>query len=169
MNTRATPTHYRPAQKVLHWVVVLGVTIQIANHEAIVRVNEAVISSASATSQDTTFAWIHVSVGTIILLSVLARLYLRFKYGAPAHVPGTPPLQAKLANAMHWALYALLLGMVVTGMITWNGIAQLGDVHFYINVALFLLVLGHAGAALYNQFIRKDGTLRRMMPRKPDH
>lgn len=164
MTDRPIPDHYRPAQIVLHWVVVVGVIIQIAIHESIVRVYEALGADTTPVAWDTYLAWVHVGVGTTILVAVLARLYLRFKYGAPGHAPGTPPLQAKMADLMHRALYALLLGMVVTGMLTWNGIAALGQVHFIMNVMLFVLVLGHAGAAIYNQVVRKDGTLRRMVP-----
>ena len=58
----------------------------------------------------------------------------------------------------------VLLAMVVTGILTWNNIAALGGVHFAINVALFFLVLGHAAAAICNQLLRKDRTLRRMIP-----
>ena len=54
--------------------------------------------------------------------------------------------------------------MGVRGGLTWNGIAPLGDLHFAINILLFVLALAHAGAALFNQFVRKDGTLRRVLP-----
>ena len=162
MTNRAISESYRPAQIILHWVVVLGVMIQFGLNEQIVRVNEALRSSLTPDAVDSIFAWVHVGVGSTVLLAVLARLYLRFRYGVPEHVPGTPPIQAKIASIMHKSLYALLLGMVATGMLTWNGIAPLGDVHFIISVMLFVLVLGHAGAAIYNQFVRKDGTLSRM-------
>ena len=164
MSNHPKPDHYRPAQKLLHWYVVIGVITQIAIHEPTVRVNEAIVTGATPDSGDNLFAWMHVVVGTTIFIAVLARLFLRYKHGAPGHAPGTSPVQATMANYMHWALYALLFGMVITGMATWNGIAQLGQVHFIINVILFFLVLGHAAAAIYNQFIKKDGTLKRMMP-----
>lgn len=164
MSNTVAPEAYRPAQIVLHWVVVLGFLMQLAIHEPIVRVTEALATGATPVDADTILAWVHVSVGSTILLAVLARLYLRFKYGAPGHVPGTPPMQAKLASIVHWSMYVLLLGLALTGMLTWNGIAPLGDVHFYLMVTLFFIVLSHAGAAIYNQFVRKDGTLRRMIP-----
>jgi superoxide oxidase len=65
---------------------------------------------------------------------------------------------------MHWSLYGLLLAMVVTGMLTWNEIAPLGGLHFILSTALFFAALAHAAAALFNQFVRKDGTLARMIP-----
>lgn len=156
------PTLYRPAQIWLHWIVVVGVIIQIGFHDAIVAVVEARESGAEATSSDQTVAWIHVFVGTAILFAVVARLVLRWRHGVPGHAPGTSPLQARIASVMHGSLYALLLAMVVTGMLTWNNIAPLGEVHFAINIVLFFSALAHAGAAIFNQLVRKDGTLTRM-------
>lgn len=162
MTNRPKPDHYRPIQIVLHWIVVLGVISQIAVHDQIVAVVEALRLGETPNSADLPWAWMHVGVGSTILLAVLARLYLRYRYGAPGHAPGTSPAQAKMASIMHWGLYGLLLGMVVTGMLTWNGIAPLGGVHFVINVVLFFAVLAHAAAAVFNHFVRKDGTLSRM-------
>ena len=159
------PQAYRPAQIWLHWIVVLGVILQIAIHEPIVRVLTARDAGTAADASDVTLAWVHVSIGSVIMLAVIARLILRWRHGAPAHAPGMSETQARLASAMHSALYGLLLGMVVTGMLTWNGIAPLGSVHFAINIALFFAALAHAAAAIYNQVVRKDGTLSRMTPR----
>lgn len=157
-------TAYRPAQIWLHWIVVVGVIFQISFNEAIVAVVTARETGGTPKEADVTWAWVHVSVGSIILLSVIARLYLRWRHGAPGHAPGTSRAQAMIAPAMHWLLYGLLLAMVVTGMLTWNEIVPLGGVHFAINVALFFAALAHAAAAIFNQFVRKDGTLSRMWP-----
>lgn len=160
----ASPTAYRPAQIWLHWIVVVGVILQIAFHDSIVAVIEARQTGQTPTDADLASAMVHVSVGSIILLAVLARIYLRLRYGAPGHAPGTTTAQARIASTMHYALYGLLLAMVVTGMLTWNDIAPLGGVHFGINVALFFAALAHGLAAIFNQFVRKDGTLARMIP-----
>lgn len=153
---------YRPAQIWLHWIVVVGVILQIGFHEAIVAVVEARDAGQIPSDSDATWAWFHVSVGSIIMFAVIARLFLRWKYGVPGHAAGTSAAQARIADAMHVALYGLLLAMVVTGMLTWNNIAPLGGLHFSINVALFFAALAHAAAAVFNQFVRKDGTLSRM-------
>lgn len=159
------PQTYRPAQIWLHWVVVLGVILQIALHEPIVRVVAARGEGRAADASDVTLAWVHVSVGSVILLAVIARLILRWRHGAPDHAPGMSEMQARLAGGMHSALYALLFAMVITGMLTWNEIAPLGRIHFAINIALFFAALVHAAAAICNQIVRKDGTLARMTPR----
>ena len=159
-----TPALYRPAQIWLHWIVVIGVILQIGFNEAIVAVLDAREAGQAAADADMTWAWFHVSIGFVILLAVIARLVLRFRHGVPGHTPGTSAAQARVATVMHNALYGLLLAMVITGMLTWNEIATLGGVHFALSTALFFAALAHAAAALFNQFVRKDGTLARMIP-----
>jgi len=160
----ATPTAYRPAQIWLHWIVVIGVILQIGFSEAIVAVVEAREAGEAPATADMTWAWFHVGIGSVILLAVIARLVLRFRHGVPGHAPGTSPAQAMVATIMHNALYGLLLAMVVTGMLTWNEIAPLGGLHFALSTALFFAAIAHGLAAIFNQFVRKDGTLARMIP-----
>ena len=159
------PAAYRPTQIWLHWIVVIGVILQIGFNSAIVAVVDARETGQTAAEADMTWAWAHVGIGFVILLAVIARLVLRFRHGVPGHAPGTSPLQARIATVMHNALYGLLLAMVVTGMLTWNEIAPLGGPHFILANALFFAALAHGAAALFNHFVRKDGTLARMRPR----
>ena len=159
------PTAYRPAQIWLHWIVVIGVILQIGFNEAIVRVVDARNFGQEADPADMTWAWFHVGIGSVILLAVIARLVLRFRYGVPGHAPRTSVAQARIATIMHNTLYGLMLAMVATGMLTWNEVAPLGGLHFLLANALFFAALAHAAAALFNQFVRKDGTLARMKPR----
>ncbi len=158
------PTAYRPAQIVLHWVVFAAIWVQWLFNEPMKRTLEAMQTGAAPADGDMTMAWVHVGFGSTIFLAVMARLYLRYRYGAPGHAPGTSPMQAKIATTVHGALYSALIGMVITGGMTWNGVADLGDVHWLLNLVLFGLITVHAGAALFNQFVRKDGTLARMIP-----
>lgn len=157
-----TPAAYRPAQIWLHWIVVIGVILQIGFNSAIVAVVDAREAGQTPAAADMTWAWFHVGTGSMILLAVIARLVLRWRHGVPGHAPGTSALQARIASAMHAALYGLLLALVVTGMLTWNGLAPLGGLHFALGTALFFAALAHAAAAIFNQLIRKDGTLARM-------
>ena len=160
----AAPSVYRPAQIWLHWIVVIGVILQIGFNGAIVAVLDAREAGQAPAAADVAWAWVHVGIGSMILLAVIGRLVLRFHHGVPGHAPGTSAAQARIASVMHTALYALLLAMVATGMLTWNGIAPLGGLHGALGTALFFAALAHAAAAIFNQFIRKDGTLARMVP-----
>ncbi len=159
-----TPTSYRRAQIILHWVVFAAIWVQWLFNEPMKRTIEAMQTGATPADGDMTMALVHVGFGSTILLAVLARLYLRYRYGAPGHAPGTSPTQAKIATIVHWSLYGTLIAMVITGGMTWNGVADLGYVHWFLNIVLFGLITAHAAAALFNQFVRKDGTLARMIP-----
>ncbi len=159
-----SPTAYRPAQIILHWVVFAAIWVQWLFNEPMKRTIEAMQRGATPAGNDMIMAWVHVGFGSMILLAVLARLYLRFRYGTPGHAPGTSAMQAKIATGVHWSLYGTLIAMVITGGMTWNSDADLGYVHWLLNIVLFGLITAHAAAAMFNQFVRKDGTLARMMP-----
>lgn len=162
--TSPTPQAYRPAQIALHWFVMVGIVVQIAIHEPMVRETTAQYAGLTPDPADATLAMMHGLIGTLVFLAVLARLWLRYRHGVPGHAEGTSPVQTRIAGLVHNSLYLCLLGMGITGMVTRSGAANLGDVHSYINITMFVLILLHAGAALFNQFVRKDGTLARMIP-----
>ena len=67
----------RPCQTWLHWIVVVGVIMQIGFNEAIFAVVEAREAGQAAADADMTWAWLHVSIGFVILLAVIARIELR--------------------------------------------------------------------------------------------
>jgi len=162
------PTTYRPAQIILHWVVFAAIWVQWLFNEPMKRTLETMQNGTTPAYTDVIMAWVHVGFGSTIFVAVLARLYLRYRYGTPGHAPGTPEMQAMIATWMHRALYAAIIAMAVTGGLTWNGVADLGYVHWVLNIVLFFLITAHAAAALFNQFVRKDGTLRRMIPARAE-
>lgn len=154
---------YHPAQIILHWFVVLGILVQWIFNEQIIRTVATIQTGGTPANSDMIMAWVHVGTGSMILLAVIARLALLYRFSKPDHAAGTPKVQAAIATWTHRALYATLFAMVITGGLKWNGVAAVGDLHFYFNILLFALAAAHALAALYNQFVRKDGTMNRMM------
>ncbi|MFY0618967.1 cytochrome b [Shimia sp.] len=158
------PAAYRPTQIILHWVVFAAIWVQWLFNEPIKRTIAAMQTVTTPARNDMTMALVHVSFGLTIFVAVMARIYLHYRDGAPGRAPGTPPMQAKIATIVHWSLYGALIAMVITGVVTWNGVADLGYVHWLLNVVLFGLITAHAVAAFFNQFVRKDGTLARMIP-----
>ena len=85
--------------------------------------------------------------------------------------PGVPPppqsdgaLQARLATAVHVALYLLLILMPVTGVVAWAGPSGgAAALHSALRLVLFGLVVLHFLAALVGQFVQKTGVIGRMM------
>ena len=133
---------------------------------------------------------LHKSFGLTVLALTAFRLLWRLIAGAPDETPA-PRLQQLAARAVHWALYALLFALPLSGWLfnsaagfplKWFGwitlpklftgynpeLRQLAhELHengFYL---LALLLLLHAGAALYHHYVRKDDTLNRMTGRLP--
>lgn len=135
---------------------------------------------------------LHKSTGLTVLALTLLRLGWRLFAGAPAPVPGTPRWQAALAQAVHGALYAVLLAMAMSGWLyhsasgfpaklAWFGLfavpelsgrdaglkAFAGTAHGGLWVALLALALVHALAALKHHYLDRDATLARMLPGLP--
>jgi cytochrome b561 len=131
---------------------------------------------------------LHKSIGLTILALVALRLSWRLYAGSPSPVPGTPPWQARLAGLVHAAIYTLLFAMPLSGWVLnsaagfplqWFGLVNLpkivatsrdlhelaSEMHELMFWALVLLVVGHAGAAIWHHLFQRDATLARMLPR----
>lgn len=96
--TSSTAQAYRPAQIVLHWFVMLGVIVQIAIHEPMVRETTAQYAGLVPDPADATLAMMHGLIGSLVFLAVLVRLWLRYRYGVPGHPQGTSSAQAVIAD-----------------------------------------------------------------------
>ena len=116
-----------------------------------------------------------------MLALTLARLGWWLVDAKPAVAAGMRPLMSRAAKAVHTLFYVVILGMAASGiaMLVLSGAGAilfagapgtLPDFWAYpprslhgigarLLLALFVL---HAGAALYHQFIKRDGLLRRM-------
>lgn len=131
----------------------------------------------------------HASFGILILLLGLARLLWRFGNPPPALPQTMPRWQVLVSHATHWAFYALMVALPVTGLlaIVPYGAARLdvehvtffklfpvafmpnlgdwtGDAHELLSRVAKALVIVHVMAALKHQFWDKDGLLGRMRP-----
>ena len=131
----------------------------------------------------------HASVGMLILLLALARIFWRIAY-PPPDLPAHMQLwERTLSHISHWAFYGLMIAIPVFGLlalrpfgtehtgaesISFFGLFPLSfapdlgewtaEVHEILsNVAIALVVL-HVLATLKHQFWDKDGLLRRMSP-----
>lgn len=130
---------------------------------------------------------IHKSVGATVMLLVVVRLAWRFVSPPPALPGGTSPLMALAAKAGHLALYGLMIAVPVVGVLmsqakgrpveVWGLFAlptlvgESKDLGHLLEEAhevlgnLILIVAGlHAAAAMFHQYVLKDGVLTRMLP-----
>lgn len=159
---------YSTVQILLHWAIAALVLFQILFGESMTRTIEALEEGGTPQSMDGTMANLHLWSGIAILGLVIVRLVVRLSNRAPEHSGGTTSVFALAASAMHWLFYALLVAVPISGLLTYNGIADLGEIHSLAKPAFVVLVAAHALAALVHQFILRDGTLTRMLkPRRP--
>jgi superoxide oxidase len=117
---------------------------------------------------------------------VVARFGWRRRHAPPPLPADTGNLVRRLSGLVHGSLYTLLFVIPIIGIVTfiWHGRAfdfglfrldfgvrsnraifhPTEDIHGYLAYALFTLVGIHVLAALWHQFVRRDGVLRRMWP-----
>lgn len=123
----------------------------------------------------------HMLVGAGILLLTMFRLYVRYTTAQPAPVVSGKPVMDKIAKGLHHLLYLLTILTVLAGItlavsadlpaVLLNNVGELPkdyedylahEAHGIFANLLFFTILLHAAAALYHQFILKDGLLSRM-------
>jgi cytochrome b561 len=127
---------------------------------------------------------IHSLAGAAVLLLTLARFAFRAKDGVPPAMGDTP--MDKVAKGIHYALYAVLVLLPVSGMMQvlgsdvgkailagdaallpakFEGVSS-HEVHEVLVTALIVLVAVHVLGALKHQFVMKDNIMDRMSLRK---
>lgn len=152
---------YNRAQIALHWAVAGVLLVSFFSHDAM---KDALRAVERGQDHGGVGYQVHVAAGLTVLALVAVRLLLRVVRPAPGLPPGTPPMIERAATLTHWALYALLVLIPVSGMVTWfGGIEDAGDVHELLFQVLFVLVALHTAAALFHHFVLKDGLLWRMV------
>lgn len=123
----------------------------------------------------------HIVVGAGILLFTLLRLTLRFTTPQPVPVTSNNKLMDKVATGVHYLLYLLTILTALAGVVLavsadlpavlLNHIGTLPkdfedylahEVHGIFADLLLATILLHAAAALYHQYVLKDGLLTRM-------
>ena len=124
----------------------------------------------------------HIPVAIVVLLLTAFRIAWWWRFDLrPLPAQGSPAWQERIARFVHVAFYIVILGMAASG-IGMMALSGAGPVifgqsnvtlpnftdypprapHGFGAFALVALLVFHAGAALYHQFIRRDGLLRRM-------
>ena len=153
---------YSRTQVFLHWAVALLILFNRIFSDAMSDLWRQIKQTGPT---PTTFgAWAHIIVGVAVLVFVAWRLVLRVTRGVPHAPAGTKRLLKLAGDAGHIALYALMIAMPVTGLLTfYGGIEDLGEVHGEVlKSLLWALIALHVAAAFFHHFFLKDGLLNRM-------
>jgi cytochrome b561 len=171
---KSTPDQYGRVAIAIHWTsALLIVALLVSGFRA--------DAMADAVGKVTVLR-AHAAMGFSILILTLARIaWWRLADRKPLTPEGSSALQSRTAQIVHVLFYVVILGMATSGIgmlalsgagaiLFGGGAGPLPDFETFLPrtphgigarlmLALFAL---HAGAALYHQFIRRDGLLRRM-------
>ena len=157
----AVPTGFSAAQIRLHWIVFVLIVAQYVLHEGISQAWDAVERGQAVGFNPLVAS--HVFFGMLVLALTLWRLTIRARRGAPTPPENEPPLLKLAASATHFALYALLLLMPLSGMAAWfGGAGMAGEAHEIMRIVLLALIALHIAGALYHQFVLRSDVLSRM-------
>lgn len=168
------PKRYHTVLVVLHWLLALLLIGALVAGKAILNTTPNSNPAKLLSFQ------MHMGLGLTILILMLVRVAVRLTTSHPAPVDTGNPVLNRLAPLVHWALYLLALGMAVSGVALSrsSGLpdAVFGDgalppdfsayparaVHGVLSNLLALLIAAHVAAALWHQFLRRDGLMARM-------
>ncbi len=130
---------------------------------------------------------LHKSIGLTVFSLTALRLAWRWIKPPPPRIEGASPLQHGLSQAVHFALYALLFSLPLTGWLSSSAanfpvslfsLVTLPDLvapnrelhdaleltHRILAYSLMTLIVGHTAAACWHQWIKRDRLLQRMLP-----
>src|SRR5215470_16472885 len=168
-------SRYHPLLVTLHWLLAILIV-------AALTVGFVLAQTPNAEAGKIVVLRWHMAGGMLILALMIARFIVRLCTARPAEATTGYPLLDRIAPITHYGFYLLVLLMVGTGYAT-GIMAGLPDIvfggsgaplpasfavyptfvaHGYLAAVLAAFVVLHVLAALYHQFVRKDGLFARM-------
>ena len=174
MSFKSTKDHYGTLAISLHWRSAVLILILIGSGFRAANSPDPSLKAA--------ILRVHVPIAIAVLALTLVRIAWWFGFDQrPERVGGSPAWQEHGVRAVHLLFYVVILGMIASGigMMVLSGAAPLifGEAgsslpnfsnyppripHGIGAWLLVVLLMLHAGAALYHQFVRRDGLLWRM-------
>ncbi len=167
---------YHPVLVALHWLMALMILVSLA-------LGALVLEDMPDDDPDKILTLgAHMAFGMTIGVLLLLRLLVRLRSRRPPLASTGNALLDRIGVWTHWGFYALVAAMVLSGLamafgadlfpIVYGGAAEtlppeLHDLpqyaaHGLVAMLLVALIALHTAAALYHQFVLKDGLLRRM-------
>lgn len=170
-------SRYHPLLVTLHWLLAVLIVAALAAGYF------GLAATPNADARKIDVLRVHMVGGMLILALMVVRFIVRVRTSRPAVATTGYPLLDRIAPISHYGFYVLAVLMAATGFATalLAGLPAivfggLGDTlpptfliyptrvaHGYIAAVLAGLIGLHVAAAVYHQFVRKDGLLRRMV------
>jgi cytochrome b561 len=179
MSWKNTAARYGLFSIGLHWLVAL---LFVAVY-AFIELRE--LYPKGSDPREAMKAW-HFMLGMLVFVLVWPRLAARVAGPTPAIRPEPPGWMQLAAKVGHLALYALMIGMPLTGWLTLSAAGkpipffglelpaligenkelgkQLKELHETVGTLGYYLIGLHVAAALYHRFLKHDNTVSRMLP-----
>ena len=177
--TPSAAAGYAGTQKLLHWLMAILILVMVVVGLSLPRLDPGPLAN--------TLYEVHKSTGIVVLALAVIRLAVRLIRGVPPLTDGLPVWQQRAARASHIALYALMFAIPVAGLtatsaccppvrLFWTVPVTLPLakdmafaesvfwLHLGLGLALVAVVAVHVAAALHHHLVRRDDTLRRMLP-----
>ena len=177
MNWKNTPQRYGFMAVGLHWLMLL---LLVAVYSCI---DLRELFPKGSEPRDLLKTW-HFMLGLLVFALVWLRLAVRLSGPVPCAMQ-EPDWQTILAKFVHFALYMLMILMPLLGWLMLSAAGKpipffgltlpsllsedkdfaqfLKEMHETLGTIGYFLIAAHALAALYHHFIKKDGTLFRML------
>ncbi len=170
MGLKSSTDRYGRVAATIHWLSALAVILMLASGQAM-DFNDDVVG---------TILPVHVALGVLLGVLTLVRILWWLVFDRhPSPQSGMSAIQVWLARLVHLGLYAAILVMVASGitMVALTGSAPAifgggvlpdfgavppASAHGLVSRLLLALVIGHIGAALWHQFVKRDGLIGRM-------
>lgn len=183
MDTKDTapPTRYNALAISLHWLSALLVLLAIVLIEM-----KGGFPKGSGLRDEVRF-W-HYQVGAIVLLATACRVLWQLVSQRPQAHAAAGSVERRFGVVAHGALYLLLLAVPLSGvmvliaagkpvdLLSWplpvssdgSKVAAKGakSIHEFFGNTMIGMVALHLLAALWHQFLRRDGLMLRMLPRR---
>lgn len=160
--TMPVPTGYSRTQIALHWAVAALVAGQYLFKESIALAWGNIRQGLPSEFDPLILA--HVVGGGLILALVAWRLALRLTRGAPSAPENEPAALKTLAGAAHWAFYAVLAALSVTGALAWFAdVVPAAQAHNVLKVVLLAMIALHVLAVPFHRLFLKNNVMQRMI------
>jgi len=171
--SRGLASRYQPVLVALHWLLALMII-------GLLCLGFFVLADMPNTDPNKLdiLVW-HMAGGMFVLVLMILRVVIRTWSARPAPATTGSSLFDRLASIAHGGLYVIVFLMIASGWATgWfiSGVFQGNgetlpstfavfptfQAHAVLATLLALLIVAHIAAALYHQFMLKDGLFRRM-------